>query len=148
MDNWTHEQLAASVEAYRWMQGRARDGIKVNKAKLYCELALKHGRNPKAWEYRMQNISHVLQLLNEDWLAGLTPAKNVGSGIIEALVKLLNVRLPTAVSGDTMTRLEQQRHLLDESGFFLPETVEDQRNRALACQRRLKTDPPFANSPK
>lgn len=132
MDDWTHEQLAASVEAYRWMQGRVNDGLKVNKARLYRELSLKHGRSPKAWEYRMQNISHVLHLLNEDWLVGLTPAKNVGSGIIEALVKILEVGHPTAVSGETLTRLEQQRQLVDDSGFFLPETVEDQRDRVLA----------------
>lgn len=132
MEDWTQEQLAASVEAYRWMQGRVNDGLKVNKAQLYRELALKHGRNPKAWEYRMQNISHVLQLLNEDWLVGLTPAKNVGSGVIEALVKILGVRPSTAVSGDTLSRLEQQRQLVDESGFFLPETVEDERDRVLA----------------
>lgn len=132
MDDWTHEQLAASVEAYRWMQGRVTDGLKVNKAQLYRELSLKHGRTAKAWEYRMQNISYVLQLLNEDWLAGLAPAKNVGSGIIEALTKLLRYRLLTAVSGDTLIRLEQQRHFVDESGFFLPETVEDQRDLVLA----------------
>ncbi|MBD8644186.1 HNH endonuclease [Stenotrophomonas sp. CFBP 13724] len=132
MDDWNHEQLAASVEAYRWMQGRVDVGLKVNKAQLYRELSLKHGRTPKAWEYRMQNISHVLQLLDEDWLTGLTPAKNVGSGIIEALIKILDVRPPTAVSGETLSRLEEQRQLVDQSGFFLPGTVEDQRDRVLA----------------
>lgn len=138
MDDWTDEQLAASVEAYRWMQSRVHDRLKVNKAQLYRELSQKHGRTPKAWEYRMQNISHVLHLLNEDWLAGLTPAKNVGSGIIEALIKLLEVGPPTAVSGETLTHLEQQRQVVDASGFFLPETVEDQRDRVLASvvQRR------------
>lgn len=132
MDDWTQEQLAASVEAYRWMQGRVNGGLKINKAQLYRELSLKHGRTPKAWEYRMQNISHVLQLLNEDWLAGLTPAKNVGAGVIGALVKILEVGPSTAVSGDTLSRLVPQRQLVNESGFLLPEQVEDQRDRVLA----------------
>lgn len=132
MEDWTHEQLTAAVEAYRWMQERVGGGLTVNKAQLYRELSAKHGRTAKAWEYRMQNISHVLQLLNKDWLDGLRPAKNVGPEITGALIKLLEVAPATAVSGDTLSRLEMQRKRVDESGFFLPESVEDQRDRVLA----------------
>lgn len=142
MDDWTHEQLVAAVEAYRWMQEHVGGGLKVNKAQLYRDLSSKHGRTAKAWEYRMQNISHVLQLLNEDWLDGLRPAKNVGPEITGTLIKLLEIAPPTAVSGDTLTRLELQRELVDDSGFFLPETVEDQRDRVLASvvQRQGQRD--------
>lgn len=114
------------------MQSRVGDGFKVNKAQVYRELSQKHGRTPKAWEYRMQNISYVLHLLGEDWLVGLAPAKNVGSSIIESLVKILEVGLPCAVSVETLTQLEHQREIVDQSGFFVPDTVEDQRNRVLA----------------
>lgn len=131
MDDWTHQQLAVAVEAYRWMQQRVADGLKLNKTQLYRELALKHGRSPKAWEYRMQNISHVLDQLKQDWIEGLKPAKNVGPEVTGALIKLLNVGPPTAVSSATLTRLEQQRQLVNESGYFLPENVEDQRDRVL-----------------
>lgn len=131
MDDWTHEQLAAAVEAYRWMQARTAGGLKLNKTQLYRELALKHGRTPKAWEYRMQNISHVLDQLKEEWIEGLKPAKNVGPEVTGVLIKLLKVAPSSAVSPATLIRLEQQRQLVDESGYFLPESVEDQRNRAL-----------------
>jgi len=131
MDDWTHEQLAAAVEAYRWMQVRTAEGLKLNKTQLYRDLALKHGRTPKAWEYRMQNISHVLDEANQNWIEGLRPAKNVGSDITGTLVKLLGIRPAVAVSPSTLIKLEQQRLLVDESGYFLPENVEDQRNRVV-----------------
>jgi len=131
MDDWTYEQLAAAVEAYRWMQVRTAEGLKLNKTQLYRDLALKHGRTPKAWEYRMQNISHVLDQLKEDWIEGLKPAKNVGPEVTGVLIRLLKIGPPSAVSPATLARLEQQRQLVDESGYFLPESVEDQRNRDL-----------------
>lgn len=131
MDDWTREQLAAAVEAYRWMQVRTAEGLKLNKTQLYRDLALKHGRTPKAWEYRMQNISHVLDQLKQDWIEGLKPAKNVGPEVTGVLIKLLKVGLPSAVSPATLTRLEKQRQFVDESGYFRPESVEDQRNRVL-----------------
>jgi len=131
MDDWIHQQLAAAVDAYRWMQQRAIEGLKLNKTQLYRDLALAHGRTPKAWEYRMQNISHVLDQLNEPWIEGLKPAKNVGPEVTGVLIKLLKVAPPTAVSPATVTLLEQQRQLVNESGYFLPENVEDQRDRVL-----------------
>jgi len=131
MDDWTHEQLAAAVEAYRWMQVRMAEGLKLNKSQLYRDLAREHGRSPGAWEYRMQNISHVLNELKEEWIDGLKPAKNVGPEVTGTLIKMLKVGTPTGVSPVTLTRLEQQRRLLDESGYFLPDRVEDQRDRVL-----------------
>ena len=131
MDDWTHEQLAAAVEAYRWMQVRTAEGLKLNKTQLYRDLALKHGRTIKAWEYRMQNISHVLDQLDQKWIEGLKPAKNVGPEVTGALIKLLKVGPPSAVSPATLTRLDQQRQLVNQSGYFLPENVEDQRDRLL-----------------
>ena len=131
MDDWTLEQLAAAVKAYRWMQQRTMDGLAVNKAQIYRDLAAKHGRTPKAWEYRMQNISHVLNQSDQKWIEGLRPAKNVGPEVTGTLLKLLAPAPPTAVSPATSAQLEQQRLLVDKSGFFVPENVEDQRNRVL-----------------
>lgn len=129
MEDWTQQQLAAAVQAYRWMQQRGSDGLKVNKAQLYRDLASKHGRTPKAWEYRMQNISHVLHQLNQPWIEGLRPAKNVGAEVAGALIKLLGAGRPSSLSAATLTRLQQQRQLVSDSGYFLPEDVEDQRDR-------------------
>ncbi|OEZ00472.1 MULTISPECIES: HNH endonuclease signature motif containing protein [Stenotrophomonas] len=131
MDDWTYEQLGAAVGAYRRMQQRTMDGLEVNKAQVYRDLAAKHGRTPKAWEYRMQNISHVLDQAGQKWIGGLKPAKNVGPEVTGTLVKLLALGPPTAVSPATSAELEQQRLLVDKSGFFLPENIEDQRSRVL-----------------
>lgn len=138
MDDWTYEQLAAAVEAYRWMQQRIASGLAVNKAQVYRDLASRHGRTPKAWEYRMQNISHVLDQSDQRWIEGLRPAKNVGPEVTGTLVRHLGDGTPSAVSPATLAQLEEQHQLLENSGFFLPENVEDQRNRAIRSivQRR------------
>lgn len=67
----------------------------------------------------MQNISHVLHELKEEWIDDLKPAKNVGPEVTETLIKRLKVGPPTDVPLVTLTRLEQQRRLVDESGYFL-----------------------------
>lgn len=86
---WSEEELRASVEAYLNMQALQRAGQKPLKKKYYEALAIKFGRSPSAYEYRMQNISYVMSLMGRDWLAGLKPAKNVGAKVaarIEALI--------------------------------------------------------------
>ncbi|MGN7837679.1 HNH endonuclease [Stenotrophomonas sp. 22385] len=103
----------------------------MNKTRLYRDLAREHGRSPGAWEYRMQKISHVLHELNDDWIDGLKPAKNVGPEVTGTPIKLLKIGPPTDVPPATLTRLEELRQLDDASGFFLPEKVEDERDRVL-----------------
>lgn len=89
-DEWTDEELAASVEAYREMQVLEEARKSYNKRQVYRELAERFGRSVKAFEYRMQNISAVLNDLGEPWIAGLKPASNVGANVrprIEALLR-------------------------------------------------------------
>lgn len=111
------------------MQQRATDRLPVNEAKVYRGLAVKHGRTPKDWEYRMQNIYHVLDQFRQSWIEGLKPAKNVGAEVTGTLAKRLAIGPPTAVSPATLAELERQHMLVDESGFFVPENVEDQQYR-------------------
>ncbi|MCX2921513.1 hypothetical protein ORK51_15140 [Stenotrophomonas rhizophila] len=89
MDEWTQDQLAAAVDAYGLMQLRSANARSVNKTLFYGGLAELHGRTPKSWEYRMQNISHVLDQLQQPWLARLRPAANVGREVTGQLLKLL-----------------------------------------------------------
>ncbi|WP_216362406.1 HNH endonuclease [Stenotrophomonas sp. VV52] len=79
----------------------------------------------------MQNISYVLDQSDEQWIEGLRPAKNVGPEVTGTLLKLLALVPPTAASPATSAELEQQRRLVDKSGFFVPENFQDQRNRVL-----------------
>lgn len=79
MSGWPEDELTAAVEAYRQMEARLASGSELEKAKVYRELAARYRRSAKAWEDRMQNISHVLSQAGEPWLPGLRPAANVGA---------------------------------------------------------------------
>lgn len=137
MSEWTQDQLTAAVEAYRWMQQRLAHGLSINKAQVYRELADRHGRTSKAWEYRMQNISHVLDQLQEPWLEGLRPAANVGSEVTDQLLELLVGTQPanalTDTSGSACIQLEHERRHAEESLAFAPTDAADQRRKTLAA---------------
>ncbi|QHB73702.1 HNH endonuclease [Stenotrophomonas sp. 364] len=118
------------------MQLRSANGRSFNKALIYRELAELHGRTPKAWEYRMQNISHVLDQLQQPWLAGLRPAANVGPEVTGRLLKLLSgAPAPssyTATSGTTRNQLQLERRIAEESLAFSTYDAEDQRQKVIA----------------
>lgn len=86
---WSDAELNAAVVAYRDMQQREAKGLPINKRQIYQDLAQKYHRSNKAFEYRMQNISAVLDSQAQPWIAGLKPAKNVGAIIFRQLEKLL-----------------------------------------------------------
>ncbi|WP_417448483.1 HNH endonuclease [Idiomarina abyssalis] len=87
--NWTDEELRASISTYLEMQEKQSRGVEFTKKKYYQQLANQYGRTPKAYEYRMQNISHVLALQGRNWIEGLKPAKNVGTKVIASIERLL-----------------------------------------------------------
>ncbi len=150
MDEWTQDQLAAAVDAYRLMQLRSANGRSVNKALIYRELAELHGRTPKAWEYRMQNISHVLHQLQQPWLAGLRPAANVGPEVTGQLLKLLTgapvVAPYTATSETTRDELQLERRVAEESLAFSPSDAEDHRKKVIATIVRRQGQGAFRNA--
>lgn len=89
-ENWSVEELEASVTAYLEMLRLHREGIQFTKKSFYTDLAKRFGRTEKAFEYRAQNISHVLALLGREWIPGLVPAKNVGPKVTSILEGLLD----------------------------------------------------------
>jgi hypothetical protein len=86
---WSKDELRASVVAYLEIQRLDRVGARFTKKKYYDDLATRFGRTPKAFEYRMQNISYVLSLMGRDWAPGLKPAKNVGANIAAQIEELI-----------------------------------------------------------
>ena len=78
-ENWSDDELAAAVEAYKEMYGLETAGKPYSKLDFYRALAKRFGRTEKAFEYRMQNISAVLRELGRSWIPGLKPAGNVGA---------------------------------------------------------------------
>lgn len=87
--NWTDEELKASIDVYLEMREKQSQGGELTKKEYYQKLAQEFGRTPKAYEYRMQNISHVLALQGRTWIDGLKPAKNVGTKVIASIERLL-----------------------------------------------------------
>lgn len=145
MSRWTEDELAAAVEAYRQMEARLANGSGLEKARVYRELAARHGRTSKAWEYRMQNISHVLDQAGKPWLPGLLPASNVGAKVEPKLAKLLGLsgETLTSVFGPTRGLLEQEAKAAEASGSFAPTDEVDERRRVLAAVVQRRGQPAF-----
>ena len=74
-DNWSEEELEASVRAYLEMRELQDEGQKFVKKRYYEKLSQSFDRTTKAFEYRMQNISYVFTLMGRNWVTGLKPAK-------------------------------------------------------------------------
>ena len=91
---WSNEELLASVEAYRRMAEKQEAGVSYSKKQVYEELAARYGRSAKAFEYRMQNISAVLDELDLPWIPGLKPAVNVGTDMKVRLIQFIQDNTP------------------------------------------------------
>ena len=85
-ENWSTEELEASVVAYLEMRQNDFDQIPYS----YRRLSSKFGRTEKAYEYRMQNISYVFSVMGREWVKGLRPAKNVGANVAGEIEKIIN----------------------------------------------------------
>lgn len=84
-DEWSDEELRASVEAYIDMMQKYNNSINFVKKRYYENLANTYGRTVKSFEYRMQNISYVFSLLGRSYLPGLKPKQNVGQKNIQRI---------------------------------------------------------------
>lgn len=86
---WSEDELSDTLNEYI----RLLDDIEtktLTKKGVYANLAIKHGRSPKAYEYRMQNISHVLNQMGLKWIPGLKPKSNIGvtaATILKSLIR-------------------------------------------------------------
>jgi len=88
-ETWTEEELKASVEAYVDMLSKSENETPFVKNKYYSDLSERFGRTPKAFAYRMSNISHVYDLMGREYLPGLKPAVNVGPTNIPIIQRLI-----------------------------------------------------------
>lgn len=125
-EDWTDAELRASIRSYLDMAARLRSGERVNKRREYRTLAETHGRTAKAWEFRAQNISRILQLQGREWIPGLLPAKNVGSEVALRIERILAA--------------EEQREPRTDIGFEL--MVQDARK---AMSKAPGTVPPVGH---
>lgn len=91
---WSNEELLAAVEAYRQMAEKQEASVGYSKKQVYEELASRFERTPKAFEYRMQNISAVFDELGLPWIPGLKPAVNVGTAMKATLIQFIQGKTP------------------------------------------------------
>lgn len=88
---WSDDELRAATRAYRQMADEERAGRSYSKSLIRDQLLagpLK-SRSKGSFEYRMANISAVLQEHGAFWVSGYKPARNVGDGVKARMVPLL-----------------------------------------------------------
>ncbi|MCQ8866374.1 HNH endonuclease [Vibrio splendidus] len=86
---WSDDEMRASVEAYLIMLDLSQADTKFNKAQIYRDLSKKFKRGAKSYEFRMQNISYVFELLGRSWVAGLKPKRNITAQQVELIENLI-----------------------------------------------------------
>lgn len=126
---WSDEELKASVEAYRKLLEGQSANVKIVKAHVYRELAVRFDRDAGAFERRMQNISSIFQEHGLSWVQGLKPQKNIGSAIKARLLNVIG--LPSEVSA-VHVELEQAQEDAHQERAFSPLGIEDARKRVVA----------------
>ncbi|QPJ61577.1 MAG: hypothetical protein G3M70_06630 [Candidatus Nitronauta litoralis] len=77
---WTDEEHSAAIEAYLRMLHFEKENIPYSKANIRRDLLSGplQNRSKGSIEFRMQNISAVLNNQGKTWIPGYKPAKNVG----------------------------------------------------------------------
>ncbi|SPP96987.1 conserved protein of unknown function [Bradyrhizobium vignae] len=83
--DWTAEQVAVVVANYFLMLERERVGNKINKAELYRRLGREVGRSEKSIEWKLRNVSTVLEELGIAWIPGLLPAHNYQDSLVQSV---------------------------------------------------------------
>jgi 5-methylcytosine-specific restriction protein A len=122
---WSKEELRASVVAYIEMRDLELQVKKYTKKRVYERLSEQFGRSPKAFEYRMQNISYVYSVLGRQWISGLKPAKNVGANVLPIIEELIgqhegNLPIPQIEFEEQVSKLRREAKLSAPQGNANP----------------------------
>lgn len=86
---WSDAEMEDSVYEYVRMINLSRSGEKFNKAQIYRELSNRHKRGAKSYEFRMQNISYVFELMGRAWVPGLKPKRNITPQQVELIESII-----------------------------------------------------------
>jgi len=150
LDTWTDQELAAAVAAYRQLQSDLDAGVRINKAQTYRDLSDAFGRSVKSWEYRMQNISHVLHEAGETWIKGLAPASNVGAETGAKILRMLEESaappLPTLSAGTARELWTDALAEFSHEAQSAPVSTKDERAQSLAMVVRRQGQPAFRSA--
>ncbi|MCH8979257.1 MAG: HNH endonuclease [Armatimonadetes bacterium] len=93
-EHWTEDEVAAAVDGYLQMLGLEVGGRAYSKSEV--NLQLRQGalvaRSKKSVEYRMMNISGVLEDLGLRRIAGYPPAAHIGPTVRRLVLRILGKR--------------------------------------------------------
>jgi hypothetical protein len=89
-NNWTDHELDAIVAAYFRMLAAELAGRRYVKRHHANALLLQTGRSRAAIEYKLQNVSAVLDELGLPWIAGYLPRINYQKAIFQAIDRYLS----------------------------------------------------------
>lgn len=110
-NEWTDDELAAAIDAYLKMLQQESLGQPYSKADYRS--SLRGGplstRSDSSIEYRMQNISAVLEGMGYARIAGYMPAKNVGAGVAARVGNMLRDRFD--IAADTTEATDDDERL-------------------------------------
>lgn len=149
---WTDSELRACVVAYRDMQLLERRGERVNKTAKRNEAlagALSKRSGP-SYEFRMSNISAVLDDLGLPLLGGYPPRRNVGPGVAAKLIVMINdvwerqevPETPTADPANLAVRVRAAKAKMAQSTQNPPPPISPQSGvRVLGNSQRFIRDP-------
>jgi len=93
-EEWSEDQFEAAVGAYATMLTWQRQGQQFVKRDVIRQLVAGplRGRTIASVEYRLQNISAVMEEQGHDWLKGYVPARNVGDRGRRLILQFLHVQ--------------------------------------------------------
>jgi hypothetical protein len=103
--DWTGDQVTAVVLSYFSMLQAEWSGQRVVKAELYRRLAVENGRSAKAIEWKLRNVSAVLEEIGVPWISGLLPAHNYQDALVEAVGLQIARHTHLLDAGNTIRRL-------------------------------------------
>ncbi|WP_288097042.1 HNH endonuclease [Pseudomonas sp.] len=129
-EDWSESEIKAAVSAYLTMLALEQKGQTFNKAlenRLLRQGALAD-RTEGSVEFRMRNISTVLQKMGQGWIEGYKPAKNVGANVELGIRKALaSDEVEPSADEDTLERraiaLEQKPIDKEPKGILKPKQV-------------------------
>lgn len=162
MDEWSDAELSATVDAYLAYMADEEAGSAPSKKALREQLLAGplSRRTPGSYEYRMQNISAVLDEMGRPWISGYKPAPNVGPTNtikIRQLIEAASKPVGASVPGLTSNRIEPRNVYVANFGrenFEWPKclagsyvaTMQDQRAHALWAASKREEYVEFAMS--
>lgn len=88
---WSTEELSAAVDAYLLMLEKELNRLAYNKAEINRGLreGVLKNRNKSSIEFRMQNISSVMEALCLPRIKGYLPAKNLDANVFQEMKQML-----------------------------------------------------------